>query len=499
MDPGHGLTVAQLMFLYDGGPVKPLCGGVGRCGRCRTRFLAGLPAADATEERLLSAEELADGIRLACRHQAVPGMAVESWPRAGGAAALLPETKAAALAVDLGTTSIHWAALDEQGRVLAEASEPNPQLGAGSEIMSRLAFAMSGHADHLRRLVVERLRTLHRAAGSPDRLVVAANPSMTCLFLGRSVEGLSCAPYRLEYAGGQKELLAEDLPECVIPPQLGPFVGGDVSAGILHLEAEVAPPAPWLLADFGTNGEFALALPGGRLLLASVPMGPALEGVGLSGGCLAGPGAAAGFGLGPRGLTPEVLPTAEGPWEGARLRGMTGTGALSLLAQLRRAGALDARGHFVSGTSPLAARLLAGLREEHGEAVLGLPGHLAMRASDVEEVLKVKAACNAAVSALLAEAGLAPGDVSTLYLAGALGSHVRPEDLAELGFIPASLAAKAVAAGNTSLAGARLLAVNDEALASAALLPGRSHVLDMAAEADFGRRYIERMHFDYVP
>ena len=48
-----------------------LCGGRGTCGRCRVQVLAGrLSEPTATEHRLLSSQELADGYRLAC--QALP-------------------------------------------------------------------------------------------------------------------------------------------------------------------------------------------------------------------------------------------------------------------------------------------------------------------------------------------------------------------------------------------------------------------------------------------
>lgn len=501
-----GLTVAQAMFLHQEGPVKPLCGGVGRCGRCAARFLSAAPEPDAADLATFSPADLASGMRLACRHLAMPGMEVEETAGSGTPlpADPAPGLAAAALAVDLGTTSLHWAALDDSGADLDRGAEPNPQLGAGSEIMSRLAFALAGHADHLRGLILRRLRALHKGCGSPGRLVVAGNPTMTALLTGSPLRGLASAPYLLDEKGGREVELGDDLPPCYLPPQLGPFVGGDVSAGIVALEALEKPEAPWILADFGTNGEFALALPDGRLLLTSVPMGPALEGVGLSHGCLAGPGAATGFSLTPAGLNPEVM----GPWSGADLRGISGTGAISLLAQLKRAGALDAQGRFMTGnasapnaptSSPLALRLLSNVFEERGEPALGLPGHVSLRASDAEEVLKVKAACNLAFSRLFAEAGIGAQEVGALFLAGALGSHVKPSDLAELGFIPLRLRDRTRAAGNTSLAGARLLALDEAARERAAALPGRARVLDLTESPDYGSHFMQRMRFEYVP
>ncbi|EPR31413.1 ferredoxin [Alkalidesulfovibrio alkalitolerans DSM 16529] len=490
-----GITVAQAMFLHLAGHVKPMCGGAGLCGRCKTRFLKGTPPLDDAERKLLSPEDIDSSDRLACRHVAAPGMIVAQGGPAAPVPAPMPTVEAAALAVDLGTTSLQWSALALDGRELAFGSDLNPQIGAGSEIMSRLALALAGHAPHLRRVVHERLLDLLRLTGYPELLVMAGNPSMTSLLLGLPVEGLARAPYHLDYAGGRLERLGEGLPEAYIPPQFGPFVGGDVAAGVVHLEREVHPAPPWLLADFGTNGEFVLALPDGRLLMASVPMGPALEGVGLSHGCLAGPGAITGFDLTPAGLLPRILPPC--PENGPS--GISGTGAISLLACLRRAGALDEDGRFMDGPSPLAARVLTTLDRTRGQPALELSGGLRFTASDVEEVLKVKAACNHALASLFEAAACTPRGVTTVHLAGALGSHVHPEDLAELGFLPQTLATACRAAGNTSLAGARLLAMDSAARDHAQSLPERATVLDLTARSDFGRHYLERMRFTYVP
>lgn len=45
------------------------------------------------------------------------------------------------LAVDLGTTSIHWRLLDGTGYEAASGQALNPQMGAGSDVVSRLAAA----------------------------------------------------------------------------------------------------------------------------------------------------------------------------------------------------------------------------------------------------------------------------------------------------------------------------------------------------------------------
>ena len=55
------------ILLSDNLFVDNPCGGKGLCGKCRVRMLGdNLPAPTPTEEKLLSVEDLARGIRLAC-------------------------------------------------------------------------------------------------------------------------------------------------------------------------------------------------------------------------------------------------------------------------------------------------------------------------------------------------------------------------------------------------------------------------------------------------
>lgn len=510
--PAPGQTLAQAIFLarlWDG---VPLCAGLGKCGLCRVRFADSAPEPRAEETRRLGAEAVADGWRLSCLHPAdsaddcdieLPEPRRSVARRSPGHAAG-KVSGPVALAVDLGTTSIHWTALSG-GEAVASGQGLNPQMGLGSEVMSRLAYAAKpGGAEVLRRLVLDRLRELAGAAGEVTRLCVAGNSAMTYLLLGLPLGGLARAPYRLDYAGGELRRLADDLdgglagdlPEALIPPLLAPFVGADISAGMAALRfSPSGPPAyPHLLADLGTNGEFVLALSETEYLLASVPMGPALEGVGLRHGGVAAPGAVRACALTPAGLAPEYVERPPRKGEGQ----ITGVGYLSLAAALLRAGVLDETGRFVVPATPLGRKIAAGLTESGGEKTLALPGGLSLPASDVEELVKVKAAFNLAFSRLLAEAGLKPQDLAAVHLAGAMGEHVDARDLAALGFLPEALAGRLARAGNTSLAGARLLLTSPEAWAWVCALPATCRALDLASDPRFGALYVERMVLRHV-
>jgi uncharacterized 2Fe-2S/4Fe-4S cluster protein (DUF4445 family) len=498
-----GETLAQALYLSGRLESPALCAGLGRCGQCRVRWRGQSPEAPEpleVERAVFTPTQLDNGWRLACRRPAEPGLDLALPARESrrlGHVGAADGGEDAVLAVDLGTTSLHWRAWAGD-RSLGRGFEPNPQLGAGAEVMSRLAYATDpqGRA-RLRGLVLDRLRAVRDSLDRPlAGLCVAGNPAMVYILLDLDVTGIARAPYGLDFAGGERVALADDLPPAYVPPLLAPFVGGDVSAGLAWLCRGREPEYPFVLADLGTNGECVLALSKTEFLAASVALGPALEGVGLTHGCLAVPGAVTGFVPGPRGLEPRVLDRGE-------LQGITGTGYLSLCNTLRRLGALDSMGRFPDpadpGLTPLARRVVETVtRTRTGEKRLPLPGKLALYPVDVEEVLKVKAAFNLALSALLDAAGLSASRLAAVHLAGALGEHVSPEDLEGLGFLPPGLGNRVRRAGNTSLAGAGLLLRDPATREWVRTAAGRVRTLDLAGADDFGPRFMRRMVFEHV-
>lgn len=583
IEAAPGQSLSQAIWLSGQTPPQPLCGGLGRCGRCRARFAANAPAPLPAEADFFSASELAEGWRLACRRQVPDGekLALElpqesmlqpSGPEEVGAADAVRDVRHTtdssqagsagdastgsqavspadifakksvplALAVDLGTTSVYWRAVvlssdgenENAAGAVGQGSFLNPQAGAGADVMSRLAVARQPQGRSvLSHLVRRSLRNVvdfleQKGAGRVEGLCVAANTAMTDIFLDLPVDGLCAAPYRLAH-DGHETVHVPDLPPVYIPPLPAPFVGGDVSAGLAALLAGDMP-RPFVLADLGTNGELALVDAAGRLLLASVPLGPALEGIGPQCGQLAGPGVITDFSLAPTGLEAHFFvrrpeddlrehggqcpcpscqavsrqASASGlsglAAEKGRARGISATGYVSLLAVLLRTKLVREDGGFESAPAmPLARRLAACLEpgKDSGGMRLRLPHGMWLCAADVEELLKVKAAFALALESLLAAAELAPGDVTALCLAGALGEHVRAHDLETLGFLPSALAPRLRAVGNASLEGAALLARNAHMRENLAALCATARLLPLVEEKNFHQNYLRHMRF----
>jgi uncharacterized 2Fe-2S/4Fe-4S cluster protein (DUF4445 family) len=573
-------TLAQTIYLSGLFAPPALCSGLAACGRCRVRIHSDPKPAPLPEDaRLFSAEDIALGWRLACKHRAEPGMRLElpgeieffsacllenskggtaitppaalsdspelragqrrrpvpgaaaaasaAAQRGGTCAGGTPDSgKTASLAVDLGTTSMEWrlqAILPQGLHTLWQGKAVNPQMGAGSDLVSRLSCAADNEGrkrlstltqNALRRLVEQGTAVLRAGglSGELSAICLAANTAMTAITLGLDTRSLACAPYSLPYRGGRWELLP-GLPRIWTPPQPAPFIGGDIAAGYASLalaEDRPAPEYPFLLADLGTNGELLLALAPDESLAASVALGPALEGIGLSHGTDARPGAVSDFFLSPGGLkssriaagaTDAKAPVQSLAEERAGLfpvPGITGTGYLSLLHILLVSGAMDRQGHFTSGKPGALKSYFTPVRADAASTdcdCLLLPLGLRLTARDVEEVLKVKAAFSLGLRCLLDKAGLASRELTRVYIAGALGSQVNKRALEELGFFPQGMEKRLEAVGNSSLDGAALLLRHASLRQAVIRWAATVRTLDLASDPLFMRDFAAHMQF----
>ena len=485
-------TLAQTIWLSGLVPPPALCSGLGRCGACRVRLLEGnLPPCSA-DTAILGAKAVAEGWRLGCRHQPVPGLVVALPAPAHSLsrkAIVKKGTGPFRLAVDMGTTSVHWRLLDAYGENLFSGQTLNPQMGAGSDVVSRIAEARTPAGRHrLRQLMLKLLAQLveesHVAVGE---LCIAGNTAMTSILMDKDVSGLAVAPYNRPESGGRTVRLA-DLPPVWIPPQPAPFVGGDISAGMAFLLYKKKASFPFLLADLGTNGEFVLALDAKKALVTSIPLGPSLEGIGLACGGIAETGSVAGFAFGPTGLQASVI-------GGGTPQRICGTGYLSLLDVLLRLGVLEASGQLGATPSPLADKILRTVHHDNAGWRLPLPGGLWLHAADVEEVLKVKAAFSLALEALLHAATLERHALKQIFLGGALGEHVPAGVLESLGFLSPGMDSRVSAVGNTSLEGAQLLLMHPELRERLNHWSEQCQVVNLVDRADFTTLYMQHMRF----
>lgn len=501
VEASAGQTFAQAIWLSSALKPKALCGGLGLCGRCRIRYNTQAPQASAAEHSYFSSQELKAGWRLACRHKVPAGnglieISLPSLELANSCRSqpVRYKKEKAFLGIDLGTTSIHWRCVTSDGKKLAGGNLLNPQLAAGPDVISRLEYCSSPERkEQLANLVLvsiaEIINQLEFQNFTIERLCVAANSVMTHILLKCDLRGLSSAPYYLACPNAQSislQIQDKKLP-CIIPPLAAPFVGADISAGLLAC-TEQDLKRPLLLADLGTNAELALLLPDKKLYLASAPLGPAMEGIGPKCGQPAGPGVAVAFSLSSSGLIASFYNKESGPY-------LSATGYLSVISHLLNLGLMDRDGHFTHSplAMPLGRRLQAALCRINGEEALDLGSGLYLTSGDIELLLKVKASFRVALKRLFESAEISEKAIETFVLVGAISENSSTADLINLGFIPGPLAPKLHRIVNTSLDGACLLAAKPQLLSGLASLCSEAITIDLANDPSFLKDYLAEM------
>jgi uncharacterized 2Fe-2S/4Fe-4S cluster protein (DUF4445 family) len=480
-----GTSLRDLLFLQG---VEFPCGGQGRCRGCRIRVLEGSVEVNAAQRERLSAEELANGWRLACQCTLQDNLVIEL--RQWDAAILVDDTPFAfapregfGVAVDLGTTTLAAQLLDlSAGRVLAVATALNSQARFGADVMSRVRFALEeGGEDQLRDLI--RLQVggliaqLVFSAGVREAevhdVVLVGNTVMHHLFCGLAVEPLSRYPFESEHLG----LQALDVgdwgwkvpPRVCFLPCLGGFVGSDILAGILATRLSEREDLN-ALVDLGTNGEIVIGNRE-RLLCASTAAGPAFEGARISMGMRASSGAISEVTVKDHGIECRVLGNVPP-------QGLCGSGLVDAVAAGLEMGRIQPSGRFTDGASGWE-----------------LSPPVVLTQGDIRELQLAKGAIAAGIRTLLDQFGASAHDLKKLYLAGAFGNYINrasAERIGLIGFPPE----KVEAAGNTALLGAKLALFRpDGDDGSFVGLRGRIQHVALNADASFQEVFVEEMSF----
>jgi uncharacterized 2Fe-2S/4Fe-4S cluster protein (DUF4445 family) len=419
------------------------------------------------------------------------------------------------IAFDLGTTTVVATLLDlSTGTPLAVASMLNKQQPFGADVITRISAIMMDPAamDTLARLARETLAELTadvcgQAGVDPAEVcevALAGNATMTHIVLGIDPEPLGVAPFIMAARQLPEVRAAADLDLPVHPrarafpfPAFGAYVGGDITAGLLASGMD-RDSRTRLFVDIGTNCEIVL---GNRdwLLATAAPAGPAFEGAAIRCGMRAADGAIEVVSMTPDGLDLRVIGDADPA-------GLCGSGLVDAVASLVGVGLLDRSGRFVP--EPDAAALAPGLAGRlttlGAERVfvlhwLGEPGdversvYLSQR--DVRELQFAKAAIATGWNVLLQEAGLAPGDIQQVLLAGSFGSYLSPASAIRLGLVPRLPVLRIVSAGNVAGEGAKMALLSVRERAGALALQEEVRYVELSDRGDFNDAFVDQLQF----
>jgi uncharacterized 2Fe-2S/4Fe-4S cluster protein (DUF4445 family) len=418
------------------------------------------------------------------------------------------------IAFDLGTPTVVATLLDlSTGTPLAVASMLSKQQPFGADVITRISSVMMDPAA-LERLTALAHETLNELAlgvcaqadvcpADVCEVALAGNATMTHIALGIDPEPLGVAPFIMT-ARLFPEVLATDLgldvhrrARAVVFPAFGAYVGGDITAGLLAAGMD-RDPRIRLFVDIGTNCEIVL---GNRdwLLGTAAPAGPAFEGAAIRCGMRAAPGAIEVVTIAPGGLDLKVIGDAEPA-------GLCGSGLVDAVAGLVSAGLLDASGRFVrqEQAASLAPGLAGRLTMLGAERVfvlhwLGEPGDVEhsvyLTQRDVRELQFAKAAIATGWTVLMHEAGLRPGDIQQVLLAGSFGSYLSPASAIRLGLVPRLPVLRVVSAGNVAGEGAKMALLSVRERAGALALLEEVRYVELSDRADFNDQFVEQLQF----
>ncbi len=486
-----------------------VCGGNGHCGKCRVRLLEGHLDTTPEDRVVFSAEELAEGWRLSCRAYPKENITIElpqgrdetyevvmEYGSEAGACAGTEENSAAAeeaygIAVDIGTTTIAMQLIDlKTGAAAASYACINRQRRYGADVISRIQASCDGKGDALQKSIREDLSSgigeLIQKAGiswkSVARAAIAGNTTMIHLLMGYDCSTLGVYPFTPVnidlIESNLQELLGDSLPRvpASVLPGISTYVGGDIASGILCCGMDQSDKIS-MLVDLGTNGEMA-AGNRERILTASTAAGPAFEGGNILWGTGSIPGAISRVAINGDAVSVETI-------GGGVPTGICGTGVVETVSELVRNELVDETGlldeEYFDDGFPLA-------QTADGKQIV-------FTQQDVREIQLAKAAVRAGIETLLMRCGITAEEVDTLYIAGGFGFQLDVKKAAAIGMIPPVLAAKAKAAGNTSLGGAVQYLLNPGARERIVELARNTGEMNLSGDQDFNRFYMEQMMF----
>ena len=281
-----------------------------------------------------------------------------------------------------------------------------------------------------------------------------------------NIRNFTSAKYLLAQKGSFREI--RDLGELNMgdPANLSNFI----SAGLAAIDA-AHHPGNFLFVDLGTNGELVLKK-GTRFAATSTAAGPAFEGMTISCGMLALPGAVYKAEERDDGGT-AVETVGDRP-----ARGVCGTGLLDLLAAALRQGRLSPQGHIVDGSKKIP-----------------VAGPVELTQKDVREVQLAAAAVKTGIRMLLEANGTSVADLDTLYVAGAFGNYLNIPNAMALGLLPRLPTEKIRFIGNSSLAGARAMLISAVERKRCEALVGKIDHESLARGAAFQELFVEAPEF----
>jgi uncharacterized 2Fe-2S/4Fe-4S cluster protein (DUF4445 family) len=396
-------------------------------------------------------------------------------------------------AIDIGTTTVTMVLVDLQtGKILAKGSSGNGQIRYGADVINRIIEqGRTGGKKKLQDAIIKETLTpiianLCKTAGinarSILRLSIGANTTMNHLLLGVDAQSVRMEPYIPSFFGwegclaGDLKLPANPLAPVVIAPNIGSYVGGDITAGTLATTIWDKDEMS-LFIDLGTNGELVF---GNRdfLMSCACSAGPAFEGGDISCGMRATDGAIEACVIDCATMEPQLTIVGD---PGQKAVGICGSGIIDIISELFRCGIVNAKGLFVREGDRVK-------RDEHGMGryVLATAAEsetgreVSLNEVDIDNFIRAKGAIFSAIDILLQSVDMTVDMIDHVYVAGGIGSGINMKNAVNIGMLPDVELEKFSYIGNSSLTGAYAMVLSDQAIDKCAEVAANMTYLELS-------------------
>ena len=378
------------------------------------------------------------------------------------------------LAVDVGTTTVVAQLVDlRSGRMLEVEGTHNMQAQYGEDVISRMIYACRKDGSGLiplQEAVVKNINDLIEALVGRVGIqreeifavTAAGNTTMSHLLLGLTPCSIRMEPY-VPTADAYPQILASEIGVRIHPqgiletlPSVASYVGGDIVAGVIS-SGIAEQEAIQGLIDIGTNGEIVIGN-SDWLVCCSASAGPSFEGGGTTCGMRATRGAIEKVKIEEGRLSYQTIGNAAP-------RGICGSGLIDCIYELVKNGIIGYEGKFdrkrddprLSLEEDIPRYVIAAAEEtESGEAV-------AITESDIDNLMKSKGSVFAAIKSLVDYIGLTFDMLDTFFVAGGFGSYLDIHKAVAIGLLPDIPEERIQFIGNSSLTGARMALIYEEA------------------------------------
>ncbi len=408
------------------------------------------------------------------------------------------DTAIVGCAIDIGTTTVTMVLTDLQsGKLLAKGSSGNGQIRYGADVINRIIEqGKDGGRKKLQDAIIKEtlnpiIANLCKAANisarSILRLCVAANTTMNHLFVGVDAEPVRMEPYIPSFFGwegltaGDLKLPANPLARVQIAPNIGSYVGGDITAGTLAAglwdKDEMS-----LFIDLGTNGEIVF---GNRdfMMSCACSAGPAFEGGDISCGMRATDGAIEACVIEKTTMEPTLTIVGD---PGQKPVGICGSGIIDIISELFRCGIINAKGLFVREGARVG-------RDDHGMGryILATAAEsetgreVSINEVDIDNFIRAKGAIFSAIDTMLNTVDMTVDCIDKVYVAGGIGSGINMKNSVNIGMLPDVELEKYQYIGNSSLTGAYAMVMSDQADAKCTELGANMTYLELSTHPGY--------------